>query len=120
MTAFREQLVKIVEATPGGIGAVLIDDEGEAIDLYTTGDSFEIKLAGAHHGIILGLIEQSMDRFERGNTLGGISIRSDRYTFTVVPVRDGIFVVLVQDKDGMPSKGMKVLREAIPSISSLI
>ena len=73
MTPFREQLGKIVEATPGGIGAILVDDEGEAIDLFTRGDSFEIKLAGAHHGIILGLIKRSMDRFEKGNKLGGVS-----------------------------------------------
>lgn len=118
--SFRKVLEEIVEAAPGGIGAVLVDDEGEAIDLYTRGDSFETKLAGAHNGIFLGLLERALGKNGNGNKLGAVSIRSDVYTYSMVPVLDGIFLVLIQGGDGLPSKGLKVLKESIPSIIGLI
>jgi len=117
---FREVLGKIVTETPGGIGAILVDDEGEAIDLFTRGDSYETKLAGAHHGIALGLIKRAITRNGNGNIIGAVSIRSDRYTFSIAPVQDGIFVVLIQDKDGIPALGMKALLDGIADISELI
>jgi predicted regulator of Ras-like GTPase activity (Roadblock/LC7/MglB family) len=118
--SFREVLAEIVKAAPDGIGAVLVDDEGEAIDLFTRGDSFETKLAGAHNGIFLGLIERAVAKNGNGSNLGAVSIRSDRYTYSMVPVQDGIFIVLIQGGNGIPSKGLKVLRESIPSITRLI
>jgi hypothetical protein len=118
--SFREVLAEIVETVPGGIGAVLMDDEGEAIDLFTRGDSFETKLAGAHNGIFLGLIQRAVAKNGNGGDLGAVSIRSDRYIYSMVPVQDGIFVVLIQSCNGIPSKGLKVLMESIPSINRLI
>jgi predicted regulator of Ras-like GTPase activity (Roadblock/LC7/MglB family) len=117
---FGEVLGKIVTAAPGGIGAVLVDSDGETIDLYTRGDGFQLRLAGAHHSIILSLIEQALIRSGNGNSLGWLSIRSDRFTFTIMPVQEGIFVVLMQDSDGITSQGLKVLRDAIPGITHLI
>ena len=117
---FREKLAKIVEASPGAIGAVLVDDEGETIDLYTTGDVFEMKLAGAHHGIVLGIIERALVRGGNGNTLEEVSIRSDRFTFTIAPLQDGIAVVLIQRNNGIPSMGVKALRDSIPGFYELI
>jgi predicted regulator of Ras-like GTPase activity (Roadblock/LC7/MglB family) len=118
--SFREALEEIVKAAPGGIGAVLVDGEGEAIDLFTKGDSFETKLVGAHNGIFLGLIERAIANNGEGSSLGAVSIRSEKYTYSMVPVSDGIFVVLIQCGSGIPSKGLKILRESIPSITRLI
>jgi len=117
---FKEVLGEIVRTTPGGIGAVLVDDEGEMIDIFTSEDNFQMKLIGAHHGIILTAVQQSLEDFGNGDVLCGLSIRSERYIFNIAPVQDGIFVVLVQDREGVPSMGMKVLKGAIPSISRLI
>lgn len=118
--SFRKVLEGVVHTAPGGIAAVLVDDEGEAVDLFTTGDSFEAKLAGAHNGIFLGLIEGALARDGNGGRLGAVSIRSEKYIYSMVPVMDGIFLVLIQDGSGIPSKGLKVLEESIPSIIGLI
>jgi predicted regulator of Ras-like GTPase activity (Roadblock/LC7/MglB family) len=117
---FREVLGEIVRTTPGGIGAVLVDDEGETIDIYTTGDSFEMKLVGAHHGIVLSTIRKVLGDFGNGESLGGISIRSEKYIFNIAPVQEDVCVILLQDSEGVPSVGMKILREALPSLSRLI
>lgn len=52
-TAFSEILRRLVESTPGALGAALADEEGEAVDTHGTIDPFELKLAAAHMGIVL-------------------------------------------------------------------
>jgi predicted regulator of Ras-like GTPase activity (Roadblock/LC7/MglB family) len=117
---FKDVLGGIAKSVKGGIGAILVDDEGEAVDVFTLGDSYEIRLAGAHHSIVLTLLEAAMKRFENGDSLQGLSIRTERLIFTIMPVQEELFVVLMQDDTGIPSLGMKVLKDAIPDIAALI
>ncbi len=117
---FKKALDDIVDAAGGGVGAILVDDEGESIDYVTRGDSFEIRLAGAHHGIVLGILNDIQKRIDNGETIEAICVRSDLLTYTIAPLEDGLFVVLVQDKTGIPARGMKALRENIPQINELI
>ncbi len=117
---FKGVLGHIVKSVRGGVGAILVDDEGEAVDVFTHGDSYEIRLAGAHHSIVLTLLEEAMKRFENMDSLQGLSIRSERFIYTIMSVQEGLFVVLLQDDTGIPSQGMKVLKDAIPEIAALI
>ena len=117
---FKEALGEIVEAAGGGIGAILVDDEGESVDLVTRGDSFEIRLAGAHHGLLLSLLNETQKRIGNGDVIKEISVRSARFTYTIAPVQENLFIVLIQDTTGIPSMGMKALRDGIPGINALI
>jgi predicted regulator of Ras-like GTPase activity (Roadblock/LC7/MglB family) len=117
---FKDVLGLIVESVQGGVGAILVDDEGEAVDIFTHGDTYEIRLAGAHHGIVLTLLEEAMKRSENGGSLQGLSIKAERLNYTIVPVQEGLFVVLMQDETGIPSQGMRVLKDAVPEIAALI
>jgi len=117
---FKDVLGQIVASTRGGVGAVLVDDEGEAVDVFTHGDSYEIRLAGAHHGIILTLLEEAMKRSGNGNRLHSLSIKAQRLNYTIMPVQDGLFVVLMQDETGIPSQGMRVLKNSVRDIAALI
>jgi len=117
---FKDVLGSVVESVRGGVGAILVDDEGEAVDVFTRGDAYEIRLVGAHHSIILALLEEAMKRLEKGSSLQGLSVSSQHYIYTVVPVQEGLFVVLLQDKTGIPSQGMKVLKDAVRDIAALI
>ena len=42
----------LVTAVPGAWGAIFVDFEGEAVDLFATTDAYEVKLAGAHAGLL--------------------------------------------------------------------
>jgi hypothetical protein len=117
---FKKALDDIVDAAGGGVGAILVDDEGESIDYVTRGDSFEIRLAGAHHGIVLNILNDIQKRIDNRETIEEICVRSDLFTYTIASMGDGLFVVLVQDKTGIPARGMKALREGIPKINKLI
>jgi hypothetical protein len=118
--SFKKALDGIVDAAGGGVGAILVDDEGESIDYVTRGDSFEIRLAGAHHGIVLAILNDIQKRIDNNETIEEICVRSDLLTYTIALMGDGLFVVLVQDKTGIPARGLKALREGIPEINKLI
>ncbi len=117
---FKGVLGHVVESVRGGVGAILVDDEGEAIDVFTHGDSYQIRLAGAHHSIVLTLLEEATKRFENGDSLQGLSIRSERLLYSIMPVQEGLYVVLMLDDTGIPSQGMKVLKDAVREIAALI
>lgn len=117
---FKDVLGLLVESVKGGVGAILVDSEGEAVDIFTHGDGYEIRLAAAHHGIVLNLLKEAMTRLDNGDSLQGLSIKSERITYTIMPVDEGLFAVLMQDDTGIPSQGMKALKDAVPGIAALI
>lgn len=117
---FKEILGSVVDSVQGGVGAVIVDDEGEAVDLVTRGDGFETRLAGAHQGIVLALVDEAARRIRAGDSVLTMAVRSDRFTYTVMPVKEGLAVILVQDQTGLPSQGMRALENAAHGIVDLI
>jgi predicted regulator of Ras-like GTPase activity (Roadblock/LC7/MglB family) len=55
---FKAILRKLVEDTPHASGAILADWEGEAVEHYCLYDDYELKLLGAHKGIILNRMKE--------------------------------------------------------------
>lgn len=52
-SAFASILQRLVEASPGALGAVLADEEGETVDLFGDVETEEMMLAAAYMGIWL-------------------------------------------------------------------
>ncbi len=55
ISVFGVILERLVEASPGALGAVLADEEGECVDWFSEGDGDpdDLKLAAAYMGIML-------------------------------------------------------------------
>jgi len=117
---FKDALGLLVESVKGGIGAILVDSEGEAVDAFTHGDQYEIRLAGAHHVIVMNLLRDAVKRMNEADMLKGLSIKSEKIAYTVMPVEEGLFVILMQDDTGTLSQGRKALKDTIPDIVALI
>jgi len=56
---FKRILTELVTAVPGASGAILADWEGEAVEQFSFYDDFEMKLIGAHKGIILNRVREA-------------------------------------------------------------
>jgi predicted regulator of Ras-like GTPase activity (Roadblock/LC7/MglB family) len=65
-SAFGEILSELVGETPGALGAVFIDVEGEAIDQFSHIPIFDMLLVGAHWGIILRLVRELLEKHHLG------------------------------------------------------
>ena len=64
---FKAILKELVEVTPGASGAILADWEGEAVEQCCHYDDFELKVIGAHKGIILNQMKEIHGRFPAGS-----------------------------------------------------
>ncbi|NOY85678.1 MAG: hypothetical protein GXP52_00025 [Deltaproteobacteria bacterium] len=118
---FKGPLEKAVTRASGALGIVFVAEDGETIDQYTSGGLCDIRLAGAHNGIVLQIVQRSLENISaNGDMLREISITSDKNIYTLLPVLDGNFLVLVQDRTGIRSQGLRVLREAVEEIAALI
>ena len=55
---FKAILRELVEVTPAAAGAILADWEGEAVAQHCLDDDYELKVLGAHEGIILNRMKE--------------------------------------------------------------
>ncbi len=98
---FKEILKKMVDAVPGTKGAVFADWEGESVDFHYLGPEDDIKLVGAHQGILLNI----MGEVSAGCGLGEVRtmlITTGKGKLLVMPIKDGYYlaVLLKQSASG--------------------
>jgi predicted regulator of Ras-like GTPase activity (Roadblock/LC7/MglB family) len=82
---------------PGAQGAILVDWEGEAVDLVANMDDYELKVLGAHKGVILDHLRNAVARLEKAD-LEEIIISTALTQTLVMPVNRDYFLVLTLDR----------------------
>ena len=66
---FKKILTELIADTPGATGAILVDWEGEAVELAcASGDEYELKLLAAHKGIILDQVREVCGRLAHADS----------------------------------------------------
>lgn len=90
---FKQQLKEMLDRVPGALGAIIADWEGEAVDQVARMDDYDIKILGAHKGIILTRLREALGRID-GGELEEILIRSEQNHTLVAPVTEDYFLVL--------------------------
>jgi len=101
-TAFTRILERLLELEPAVLGAVLVDNEGEAVDYAGGLTTFYTKVAGAYLRIALDQISSS-DPFPSGTTPSRMTlgrptqllVRCVRRSFVVRALPDGYALVMV-------------------------
>ena len=64
---FQTILTELVERVAGATGAILADWEGEAVAQYCpSGDEYDLKVLGAHKGIILNRMREAHETLDAG------------------------------------------------------
>jgi predicted regulator of Ras-like GTPase activity (Roadblock/LC7/MglB family) len=92
-SAFGEILEGMVQRVPGAVGAVFADWEGESIDYFAHVPPMEIRLAGAHWGVVLGHAGEASARLGGGTVEEIVVVCAEAYVL-VRTVGDHYFVVL--------------------------
>ena len=92
----------MLQSTPGAIGAVFLDREGEAVDLFAE-DVFEIgpeglRAIGAYSGIFLSDLGRACQRIAAG-TPQRLTIDFEHARVLTCPLKEGYYLVLVVSRD---------------------
>ena len=95
--SFKELLGQLVASVPGAQGAILADWEGEAVDQVGLMDDYELKIIGAHKGVILHNLREVVARLG-DDLLSEIIITTTGAQTLVLPVTDDYFLVLTLDR----------------------
>ena len=91
---FKALLNRLLEDIPGAVGAIIVDWEGESVDQVARVDDYDIKVLGAHSGIILGFLREALSRLESGN-LEELVFRAGQNKILLAPLTDE-YVLVVQ------------------------
>lgn len=91
--SFQKILADLLDRLPDAQGAILADWEGEAVDQVSRIGDYEIKVIGAHKGIILTNMRQAM-RDLGSDTLEEIIVTTERSQTLILPVTQDYYLVL--------------------------
>ena len=107
---FKRMLTALVEAVPGASGAILADWEGEAVEQYSHGDAFEMKVTAAHWGILLTRLKGVHQKYSAGVVRQSV-VSTDQQHVIVGAVGDDYALVMTLERDALPLLALKNFRE---------
>ena len=95
---FQKILREMLRSIPGAIGAVFLDREGEAVDLFAE-DVFEIgddglRALGAYAGIFWSNVRRACERIDAGAPLM-LTLDFDNGKVFSCDLKDGYYLVLI-------------------------
>jgi predicted regulator of Ras-like GTPase activity (Roadblock/LC7/MglB family) len=101
----------MVEAVPGASGAILADWEGEAVEQHSLYDVFELKVLGAHKGIILNQMKELHNNLSAGE-LADVVISTDMQHIIVGAIGPDYSLVMTLNRTAILGLALYHFRKA--------
>jgi len=114
---FKSLLNRLLEDIPGALGAIIIDWEGESVDHVARVDEYDIKVLGAHSGIILSLLREALSQVD-GGVLEEVVIRTDQNKTLVAPLTEDYLLVLQLGLKSITSRAAYKMRCCMEELRS--
>jgi predicted regulator of Ras-like GTPase activity (Roadblock/LC7/MglB family) len=112
---FKALLNSLVERVPGAQGAIIADWEGEAVEQVGLMDDYDLKVIGAHKGVILHNMREVVDRL--GNDeLKEIVVTTKEAQTLILPVTKEYYLVLTLDRSDMLGRALLEARRCIQAL----
>jgi predicted regulator of Ras-like GTPase activity (Roadblock/LC7/MglB family) len=109
---FKTILTELVESTPGATGAILADWEGEAVAQYAHYDEYDLKVLGAHNGILFSLMKEVHHQFPAGG-VEEVMVGTDRCRMIVGAVGPDYSLVMTIAPEGLLGRALYRFRGAV-------
>jgi predicted regulator of Ras-like GTPase activity (Roadblock/LC7/MglB family) len=116
---FKAILTKLVEEIPHASGAVLADWEGEAVEHYCIYDEYELKLLGAHKGIILNWMKDLHVDLAAGE-LRDVVITTGKLSAIIGVVGPEYSLVMTLAREAMIGPALYRFRESVKMLEKEI
>ena len=114
---FKLLLSRLLEDIPGALGVIIIDWEGEAVDQVTRTDEYDIKVLGAHSGIILSLLREALFRVD-GGALEEVVIRTDCNKTLIVPFTEDYLLIVQLEAKAIAARAVYKMRCCVDELRS--
>ncbi len=117
--SFKALLDELVSQVPGALGAIIADWEGEAVDQSGRMDDYELKVIGAHKGIILHNLRDVVKRLG-DDQLQELVITTEQAQTLVMPVTIDYFLVLTLEREAMLGRALFEARRCTQALQQEI
>jgi hypothetical protein len=95
-STFARILQNLIDATPGALGAVFVDGEGESVDYAGSLDAFDVKVAGAQLQLEFRKAREGLPA--SFGELRQITLRARHRSYVVHQLTEGYMVVMVMGR----------------------
>ena len=112
---FKALLNALVERVPGAQGAIIADWEGESVDQVGIMDDYDLKVIGAHKGVILHSMREVVDRLGNDD-LREIVVTTRQTQTLILPVTKEYYLVLILDRSDMLGRALLEARRCILAV----
>ena len=116
---FKKILKELVNAVPGASGAILADWEGEAVEQFCLYDDFELKVLGAHKGILLNHFKELHTRLPAGD-LEGVIITTATQHVIVGAIGPDYSLVMTLDRSAILGQALYRFHKALELLAKEI
>ncbi len=94
----KKILNQLMDQVPGAAGAVLADWEGECVEHVARMDSYELRVLGAHHGIIFQSLRRA-GQGRDGESVEEVVIVAGRLNTVISQIDTDYFLMLALNKE---------------------
>ena len=109
---FKTILKELMDAVPGSTGAILADWEGESVEQCCLYDVFDLKVIGAHKGILLNLMKEAHQKMDAGELRHTVISTDERHLLTG-PIGTDYFLVMTLDKSAIVGLAIRHFEAAL-------
>ncbi|MCP4900867.1 MAG: hypothetical protein GY906_28200 [bacterium] len=114
---FNYLLTNLLVDVPDAVGAIFLDDEGEAIEWVSRHDDpYELKVEGAYHSIFKRQLKNLVHNLEIGE-IDSYCVVGDNLATLTQSLPQGYYVVLVVRRHGQLAKAKYHLRISAQTIA---
>ena len=113
--SFKPVLEDLLERVPGSLGAIFADWEGEAVDQVSRIGEYELKVIGAHKGIILTNMRQAMRDLD-SDDLEEIVVTTEKTQTLIIPITRDYYLVLTLQKEASFGRALFEARKTIQTL----
>ena len=114
---FKSLLTQLLDDIPGALGAIIVDWEGEAVDQVSLLNEYEIKVLGAHSGIILSQLKEALSRTDCG-ALNEVVIRTGQNKTLIVPLTEDYLLILQLGTESVAAFATYKMGECVAALRS--
>ena len=107
--AFKKILNQLLVDVPGAQGVVIVDWEGEAVDQAARIGEYDIKILGAHSGIILALLRDVLARLH-ADYPEEVVIRTRQGVTLIQPLTEDYLLILQLQRGALVARAAHKLR----------
>jgi len=109
---FKTILKDLLDSVSGATGAILADWEGEAVEQECLYDVFDLKVTGAHKGILLNLMKDAHRKMDAGE-LRHTVISTEKQHYLTGPIGADYFLVMTLDRTAVVGQAIRHFQAAI-------